>query len=171
MTHISNKKFALDTNILVYLLNNASSFYDQARLAVLKTEKQKIQLVVCQQNLVELVRVLTDYYQYNLIQAVNQVNKLMETNIQVVTPLTSTINTYLELCRKADGKARRHFDLYLAATLIDNKIETLITNDKSGFKGIKKLKVIDLLDIGEKNDLRNLSKIHSALKRTRKLST
>lgn len=141
MTHTSSKKLALDTNILVYLLNNESSFHDQARLAILKTEKQKIQLVVCQQNLVELIRVLTDYYQYKLAQAVGQINKLLETNIQVVTPLISTINTYLELCQKAKGKAKRHFDLYLAATLIDNKIETLITNDKSGFKGINKLKV------------------------------
>ncbi len=112
MTHISSKKLALDTNILVYLLNNASSFHDQARLAVLITEKQKIQLVVCQQNLVELIKVLTDYYQYKLTQAVSQVNKLLETNIQVVTPLTSTINTYLELCQKVGGKAKRHFDLY-----------------------------------------------------------
>lgn len=144
MIPISSKKWALDTNILVYLLNKKSSFYDGARLAVLETEKQNIQLVVCQQNLVELVKVLTDYYQYKLIQAARQVKKLLETNIQVVAPLSSTINTYLELCRKADGKAKRHFDLYLAATLIDNKIETLITNDKAGFKRIKKLKVKSL---------------------------
>ena len=141
MIPTSNKKWALDTNILVYLLNKKSYFYDQAKLAVLETEKQNIQLVVCQQNLVELVKVLTDYYQYKLIQAIRLVNKLLETNIQVVAPLASTINTYLELCRKAGGKAKRHFDLYLAATLIDNKIETLITNDESGFKGITKLKV------------------------------
>ncbi|MDZ7587342.1 MAG: PIN domain-containing protein, partial [Patescibacteria group bacterium] len=90
MSPTSNKKLALDTNILVYLLNKKSSFYESARLAVLATEKQKIQLVVCQQSLVELIKVLTDYYQYKLIQAANQVKKLLATNIQVIAPLSST---------------------------------------------------------------------------------
>ena len=112
MTHTSSKKLALDTNILVYLLNNESSFHDQARLAILKTEKQKIQLVVCQQNLVELIRVLTDYYQYKLAQAVGQINKLLETNIQVVTPLISTINTYLELCQKPREKQKTFWFIF-----------------------------------------------------------
>lgn len=134
---------------------------------MLKTEKQNIQLVVCQQNLVELVKILTDYYQYKLIQAARQVKKLLETNIQVVTPLSSTINTYLELCKKADGKAKRHFDLYLAATLIDNKIEVLITNDKTGFSGISGLKVIELLQFAEKKDLKQMPVVRKELKLAR----
>jgi predicted nucleic acid-binding protein len=138
---MSNKNWAFDTNIFIYLLDKNSPFHRQAKAAFTLAEKKDMTIVVCQQTILELIQVLTDYYHLSLKTAAIKAKEILAGPVRLVAPLPQTIKPYLELCQKADGKAKRHFDLYLAATLIDNKIETLITNDKSGFKGIKKLKV------------------------------
>lgn len=140
---MSSKNWAFDTNIFIYLLDRKSPFHRQAKAAFSLAEKKGITAVVCQQTILELIQVLTDYYHLSLKTAVKKAEEILAGPVRLVTPLPQTIKLYLKLCQKTI-KSKSHFDLYLASTLIDNKIDTLITNDKSGFKGINRLKVRDL---------------------------
>ena len=138
-----NKKLAIDTNILVYLLDKNSDCHEKAVELFSRFEKENTKLVVTQQCLVELVQALTDYYHKPLKAAAKIAKQVANSTIQVINPLPQTVDTYLSLC-KVNTKAKSHFDLFLAATLIDNKIDQILTNDRSGFKNIKQLKVVSL---------------------------
>jgi predicted nucleic acid-binding protein len=141
MRNILSKSLAFDTNILVYLLDKKSVFHEETVNAVLKIELDKFKLVIAQQSIVELVSVLTGHYDLSLKEASNKVSQIIDSKISIVSPLPQTTKTYLELCR-INKKSKNHFDLFLAATLIDNKINQIMTNDKFGFKNIEQLKVI-----------------------------
>jgi len=143
MKNILGKKWALDTNLLVYLLDKRSLYHSATVEIIKQAEKEKVGLAVAQQNLVELIQVLTDFYNLSLKSAVRQVELIMKRKIEVVSVYNHTWLNYLALCRKLKGN-KRHFDLYLAATLVDNGIKTIITNDRKGFTGVKGLKVISL---------------------------
>ncbi|MBU1085723.1 PIN domain-containing protein [Patescibacteria group bacterium] len=138
-----NKKLAFDTNILVYLLDEKSEFYLKTVKTVSEFEAEGFELVIAQQSIVELVQVLTDYYNLSLVKASTKAKQIVNSKIKIVSPLPQTTKTYLELC-KSNKKAKSHFDLFLAATLIDNQVTKILTNDKSGFKNIRQLKAMYL---------------------------
>jgi len=53
------------------------------------------------------------------------------------------MSSNFELCRSATS-LQHHFDLYFAATLLENDITTLVTNNPQDFQGIAGLTVIPL---------------------------
>lgn len=138
-----NASWAFDTNVLVYLLDRRSTHFKSAQNAFETAEKQEKDIVITHQNLVELIQVLTTWYKLALKTAVSKVEKITNLNITLVNPLPHTLSTYLDLCKK-DSKPKNHFDLYLAATLLDNDVTTLITNDPSGFKTVKGITTLPL---------------------------
>ena len=144
---MSNENWAFDTNVLVYFMDKNSPFHKQAFSAFSLTQKSSKQVVIAQQNLIELVQVLTTFYKISLRKSVSQIKRLLHTNIRLVYPLPQTISSYLSLCQK-ETNPHHHFDLYLAATLLDNNINTIITADSSGFRR-SRLKVIPLADFSD----------------------
>lgn len=141
MPNISETKFALDTNILVYLLDKNSTFHSRCLKKIKKIKDDGNQLVITQQNLVELIQTLTDWYKIKLPQAIKQAERITATDLLIISPLPYTWKSYLELCRNGK-KSKDHFDLFLAVTLIDNGIPKILTNDKLGFAGISGLEVV-----------------------------
>ena len=146
-----NKKLGLDTNILIYLIDKESSFHFKTVETIAWLEREKVELVVTQQNIVELIQQLTVGYKIPLKIAASKAKQIVDSKIKVVNPLPQTIKTYLKLC-KVNVRAKDHFDLFLAATLIDNQISQILTNDEKGFEKVKQLKVDDLTKIPTKLD-------------------
>ena len=141
---MSTENQAFDTNVLVYFLDKDSPFHQQALSAFSFIQKSSKQIVVAQQNLIEFVQVLTTFYKISFKKSVSQVKRLLRADIRLVHPLPQTVSTYLSLCQK-ETNPRHHFDLYLAATLLDNNINTIVTADSSGFRH-STLKIIPLAD-------------------------
>ena len=138
MKDISKIKLAVDTNIWIYLLDKKSPFHNQARKAFAKAEKEGWGIVVAQQNLMELIEVLLGWYGFSPKEAVKKARLIANRNITVIQPLPQTLQTYFNLAKDC-LKKNNNFDLYLAATLLDNGIINLVTNDKKDFRGIKNL--------------------------------
>lgn len=132
---------ALDTNILVYFLDQTSPFHHAANRAITALEANQDELFVCDQNMLELMRVLQRFYSHSVAQALSKVHQLEETNITIVSPNASTRSCFYELCQT---RPEHHYDLYLAATLLTNHITTIVTNDLAGFRDIEQLEVLDL---------------------------
>ena len=133
-------KLAFDTNIWIYLLDRKSSFHNLARKAFAKVEKEGWEIIIAQQNLLELIEVLIAWYGYLPKAAIREAQMIIGHNVRIVQPLPQTLNTYFTLAALS-LKKNNNFDLYLAATLLDNGIKNLVTNDKSGFKGLKGIEV------------------------------
>jgi predicted nucleic acid-binding protein len=135
--------WAIDTNILVYLLNANSSQHTLAQNIIQKAKKENISIVITQQNIIELVQTLTKYYSVPLKEASEKSKQIIKSVNQVLHPHTTTLTTYLKLC-KQNHKPKSHFDLYLASTLLSNQANIFITNNPKDFTNIMDLKTIPL---------------------------
>lgn len=145
MTATLKKSFLVDTNILVYLSDNKSPFYSQVFEVFEWFEKNEVKVAIAHQNIIELINTLVKDYGLNLTRAVKGVQTLLtKREFVIIYPLHTTIGTYFSL---VDSGNKGTFDLYLAATAIDNGIDCIVTNDPKAFKGIKNLEVLDLQGI------------------------
>lgn len=147
--------FALDTNILVYAHNLASPFHQKAKLFVEKIIGEEdeagnpvisIPLQVC----AEFINVCTRQTIGNPLSipdAVKEIRRYAEfLNIPILYPNPSHLNTFLTLLESTTTR-KKTFDVYLAATLKDHKIEGLYTANVDDFKEFTFLQVKNPLEI------------------------
>lgn len=138
-------KWAVDTNILVYALDKKSLFFSQTEKLFSKFEKEETLLYTAQQNVLEAENVLINTYEVKVEEAVKKIKRLLEAfDFGILTPLPTTLVRCNSLA--AEMKSRNIFDLYLAATLVDNKIGCLVTANDKDFKNISNLKVVNPYD-------------------------
>lgn len=139
---ISNEKCLIDTNILVYSINKSSPFYTTAR-ALVENEERRSNFVIAQQNLLELVSVLTKRYRVPLYEASSSAH-IFAKHFEIIAPLGTTWVTFTNLARQL----KKHippFDIYLAATMLDNGIERIITANTRDFAGLGLKQIIPLI--------------------------
>ena len=160
MRNILNIKWAVDTNILVYLFDKGSPFHSQTKEFFTFVEKYGVEIIIAQQSLVELVQVLTKWYKLPLKRAVEQILSLIDREFTLIQPLPQTYSDYLGLCTLG-FRPKNHFDLYLAATLMDNQVYTIVTNNPKDFSAIEKLKACDLKEI--EKEIKKIKKLKNKL--------
>lgn len=145
MIDISKKSLLVDTNIIVYYFDRNSPFHLLSYEFFKWGLENEVSLVVAQQNCIEFVRTLSVDYKVSTPNAISEINSFIKKGVfKVITPLPTTFDLYCSLIKQGN---RGFFDLYFAATAIDNGIDTIVTNDPKGFKGIKKLEVYSLEQI------------------------
>lgn len=130
----SGLRYLVDTNILVYSVNQESPHYLSARKLLEEGFEQGASLVVAHQNLIEFVAVLTRGYSVRLKDALSDAESFAS-RFEVIAPLPTTFERYLQLAHKAK-ETLYPFDLYLAATMMDNDLERIITANAKDFRGI-----------------------------------
>lgn len=155
---LMNKKnlwVGIDTNILVYFLNEESIYHPRAKAFVDKLQKGEILGVVSWQNLTEMYAIVTDRRRFPRPMLASQVVETMKqfqenSNIKVILPLINTKEIFFKLILKIRPKSQQIHDIFLAATLVSNGIDTLITENTGDFKGMEGLKAIGLEEAIEK---------------------
>jgi len=95
--------------------------------------------VLTQQNLVELAVVLTRTG-LNSEQSGVYVQGFSD-SMPIVRPTLTTLKIFLNLLEDTSKKGIVLFDLYLAATLTSNEIDSIYTYNNKDFKDIKTLKL------------------------------
>jgi len=144
--------FAIDTNILVYAHNMDSEFHEKAALFLedaMNNRDEGGSLPVCipSQVLTEFINAITRQnlkFPLSLRQAISIVQDYLDFDIQIIHQTDTQIHTLLELLASASSR-KKIFDVALAATLKDNKIEGLYTLNVNDFKDFEFLKVINPL--------------------------
>jgi predicted nucleic acid-binding protein len=136
----SGTKYLIDTNVLVYSVNQGSPHYSRVRKLLEDGLLQGVLFVVAHQNLLEFISVLTRGYSIKLKDALADVASFAA-RFEVIAPLPTTLERYLQLTQKAKGTLYP-FDLYLVATMQDNDIERIITANPKDFTGIGLKEVI-----------------------------
>jgi len=142
MKTISKGKYLIDTNILVYGLDKNSP-YHSAAVNILQTGIQpEYKFVIAQQNLIELISVLTKVYKVPKTKAVKDAY-MYAYNFELINPLSSTFSIFAKLIKKKNVKAHP-FDVYLVATMKTNEVHRIITADKQHFAGCGLKQIVSL---------------------------
>lgn len=136
----------IDSNILIHSINKDSLHYEKTRQLLKKLALKRVG-VVCWQNLAEFYAIVTDPKRFaNAIppeKAAREVKKFIQ-DLKLVGQNLDTGKLWLEILMQNAIKGQKVHDIFLAATLISNGIEILLTENVKDFAGIKGLKVVDL---------------------------
>lgn len=132
----------VDTNILVYALDEGSSFHKSSVNYLLDEE---INLFTTSKNPGELLAVLTKKYTFDLpvLQAVHFVEEVIDL-MHILYPTNESFALFMSLIQKYKPKGSKVHDYEIASIRIANHINTIFTGNSDDFKAIKELKIIDL---------------------------
>ncbi len=149
--------FAIDTNLLVYAHNTASPFYKRAKQfieTVMNERNTEGHLMVClpAQVLTEFVHVIIWQHlesPLSLKDAIQIVQDYLDSGIKIISQQDTQIQTFISLLNMVTTR-KKIFDVALAATMKDNHIGGLYTNNVDDFKEFDFLTVINPLSDEEK---------------------
>lgn len=144
MMSILNTKCLFDTNILVYALDVHSSRYKIAKDFIDNVINGKIEGVLAQQNIIELTNVLIKKLGVEKKSGLQIVHTYAsKSNFNIITPQITTHNRFLNLCLELENRRKQFFDLYLAATMLDNEVNQIVTANDEDFTDIPGIKAIN----------------------------
>jgi predicted nucleic acid-binding protein len=138
-----NKKWAFDSNILVYSLDEDSPFFQKTKALYRHVLDNNIQPVVATQNITETTNVLCKYYKVEIQTAAEKISDLIDTfSFQVIQPKQETHTTFFQLLSRYSTHLQI-YDTFLAATLINNGIQNVITCNEKDFAHCEELTVVN----------------------------
>jgi len=135
-------KWVFDSNLLVYALDNKSP-YHAVTIELFKQFRKSTRAlpIVAQQNILEAENVLVTYYHLEVKKVIYAIEQLLNTfQFEVITPLPTTYLRYHIITESLRTKTNV-YDYFLAATMLDNDIASLITANDKDFVGIEGLSV------------------------------
>lgn len=127
------EKYLVDTNILIYSVDYSSPFNKEAKKILEAGVKGEVSLFIAHQNLVEFIAVLTRGYGIGVKQATKDA-EAFASHFDIIFPLPGTIDVFFKMANTY--KKIYPFDLYLAATTLDNGIERIVTGNKKDFSNL-----------------------------------
>jgi len=136
------KQILIDSNILVYAINESST-KNKAAQVYLQDHVQ--QLVVTHQNITETLRVLTHNkftYPMPLTDAITAVTSITDM-CHLISPDSTTIYLALELIKKHGLASDKIFDAYLVATALSAGVATIATDNSKDFTFFEGITVIN----------------------------
>ena len=140
----SSSSYLLDTNILIYALDSKSPFFTKTKDIFLKIKKGEIIAYVAQQNIIEAESVLTKAYKQNVIKVVQSLENVINSfQITIISPLSTTLYSFHQIVKQRIPSRMDLFDAYLCATMLDNSLSHILTNNESDFKGIKGISAVN----------------------------
>lgn len=131
-----NKFGAIDSNIFIYSLNTDSRDHKSAQTFLLHQSTY----FITPQNILEIYNVITDSRKFPSPFTPPKAQLTLESiaehdSCELITPDENTWETALKLAIKYGIKGQQKiYDCYLAATLLENHIETLYTANTEDFK-------------------------------------
>lgn len=133
-------KYALDTNILIYAINENSQFFETARLII--DSIQNYQIYVSDKTLYEFYAVISNLFKDDLSIAYDLFDKML--NIfdgKIIRSKENTIGLVRDFIESEAKSGKYVHDLVLAAICVDNQVDVLISQNVKDFEGLKALKV------------------------------
>jgi predicted nucleic acid-binding protein len=144
--NILKRNWGFDSNILIYSFDEKSLFFRKAYSLFEFCKDKNLPLYLTQQNIVETERVLIHMYKVRTSTAIEQIEDIIDAfNINILTPLPNTYMRYHEFLKRY--KNRDIFDLFLAATYIDNGIHDLFTVNTKDFYSIPDFNAVNPLTL------------------------
>ena|SRR3989338_254610 len=132
----------IDSNILVYSINSSSPKNKKAQTFL---QNNLGNLDVAHQNIFETIRVLTHPKfpsPMKIREALEAIEAILK-DCRIISPDYRTHRIALELIKKYQFSADHVFDMYLVATALSNRIETIATDNVRDFSKLAEIETIN----------------------------
>ena len=130
-------RWVFDTHFLVYSLDALSPYYESTRELFIALQEDKLDGVLALQNILEAENVLIKKYHQDKNDIVKYIENIIDAfNFMIISPTPNTYLTFHKLLKGASVSVDL-FDCFLAATMLDNKIGSILTLNTKDFSGIK----------------------------------
>lgn len=143
MPIISGVRYLLDTNVLVYAVNAHATFHTAARMFIEDGLERGALFVVAQQNIVEFISVMTRAYGVESSEVMKDARAFLA-RFECITPQNTTLDLCMNLSIRSEKRAFYPFDVFLAATMLDNDVDRIITENIKDFQGLGLREIIPL---------------------------
>ncbi len=136
-----SNRILVDTNILIYSIDADSKFHQKSLEILLDPENE---LYTTSKNLSEFLVVLTraETVRINVIDALGILSELL-TDITILYPNEKTHLIFYELLKKYKPVGLKIHDFEIASISLANGIDKIATKNKSDFKNIEEIKILD----------------------------
>lgn len=133
----------LDTNILVYGIDQESRYFDAARHILNQSD---MKLVTTSKNLVEFLTVVTKSSGYGLDQdvALDILDEIIR-GIEILYPSQVSFAILLELVGRYQPQSLQIHDFEIVSIGLANEIHDFATFNRKDFKAIKEISLSDFL--------------------------
>ena len=142
-------RVGVDTNVLVYAVNESSVFNSGTRKLLKKLIREKTQIIITWQNLTEFYAIVTDKKRFPRPMSPLETAKYIGSCLDggeygLVLPNVQTGSGFLRMIKRVKPVGQRIYDVFLAATLVSKGVERLITGNKKDFAGIAGLEAVGM---------------------------
>lgn len=143
MMNISAGKWVFDSHFFVYSQDKISPFYKVTEVLFSRVLSGEIKAVCAQQNILETESVLIRFYNKKpelIVRLMEDI--LLNYNINIITPKQNTYERYHDLIMQS----KLPYDLYdyfLAATMLDNGINRVLTGNTKDFTQIPGIEAVN----------------------------
>lgn len=137
----------LDSNILVHAAGSESPRHAKAKDLRDRAAAGEIEACIAAQVLAEFYAVVTDPHRFQPPLAPAQIQRdlrsYLTSRLWLILPRDTTVSRMLELLSSRSVRGGKIFDLFLAATMLDNGVRTIYTENVRDFEGLEGIEAID----------------------------
>jgi predicted nucleic acid-binding protein len=135
-------KVLVDTNILVYGIDEDSVFFKRARKIL---EQENYQLVTTSKNLIEFLAVTTKSSGYNLNNetALEIVEEIIQ-GIEIVYPTQESMAIFLDLMNRYQPKGLKVHDVEIISIGLAHGVHEVATFNTKDFKSVKEISITEI---------------------------
>jgi len=137
----------LDTNILVHASGAQSPRHEKAKELRDRAAAGQFEGCIAAQILTEFYAVVTDPRRFQPAltpsQAQREVRTYLSSPLKLIVPKETTVTRMLNLLGSRPVRSGRIFDVFLAATMLDNGVQRIYTENVDDFKGIAAIDAIN----------------------------
>ena len=136
-------KWVIDSQLMVYGLDEDSPFYPEAQKLFYSIYNGQIEAYCALQNIIETENTLIIRYKQPIRTVIDKVNNMLEVSrFIIISPLITTYQKFHLLIKSI----KYNFDLYdhfLAATMLDNGMNRLLTVNTKDFSKIPGIEAVN----------------------------
>lgn len=137
--------FLIDSNVLISSYDETEEQHERSYALVEKAMNREVEAALAHQNLLEYLAVVTDpkrvEHPLSLEEALPNIDSYISA-LNVVLPKAKTFALLKELLKSKPVTKGKVFDLYLAATALDNGITEICTWNQAEFEGLPEIKAV-----------------------------
>jgi len=135
-------KLLVDTNILIYGIDEDSKFFDQSRNIL---DHSDYQLVTTSKNLVDFLTVVTraSGYDFKTDRALEILDEIIQ-GVQIIYPSQDSLAILLELTRRYRPSGLKIHDYEIMSIGLASGIYDVATFNKKDFQAVNEILLLDL---------------------------
>ena len=143
MKNILTGKWVFDSNLLVYFLDEKSSFFEPTKQLFSLIIIKQITGILAHQNILEAENVFITKYKLNKDAVLDSMEKVVDSfYFELISPSATTFEQFNKLYSSSTAKTDI-YDYYLAATMLDNGINRILTGNSKDFSRIPGIEVVN----------------------------